>query len=98
MKFTFEVTIVPVAAVSVSSISVCAIARVVVGVTDSTAILQGYAIWGDYLYRLYGNHSFVKEVRVDRVEPITGARQWKLLPHAIPLAPPTLARARIIRD
>ena len=45
MKFAFEVATVPVAAVTVSLISVCTIARVVVGVSDSTSILQGYAIW-----------------------------------------------------
>ena len=44
MKFAFEVATVPVAAVTVSLISVCAIAQVVVGVSDSTSILQGYAI------------------------------------------------------
>ena len=44
MKFAFEVATVPVVIVAVSSIYVCAIARVVVGVTNSTAILHGYAI------------------------------------------------------
>ena len=44
MKFAFEAATVPVAAVTVSSISVCAIARVVVGVSDSTFILQAYTI------------------------------------------------------
>ena len=44
MKFVFEVTTVPVAAVTVSSIAVCAIAQVVVRVSNSTSILQGYAL------------------------------------------------------
>ena len=44
MKLSFEVAIVPVAVAMVSLISVCAIARLVVGVTDTTTTLQGYSI------------------------------------------------------
>ena len=44
MKFAFEVATVPVAVVTVSSIYVYAIARVVVGIANSTALLQGYTI------------------------------------------------------
>ena len=44
MKFLFEVATIPVAVVTVSSISVCIIARVVVEIDDSTTLLQGYVI------------------------------------------------------
>ena len=44
IKFTFEVATVPVAAVPVSSMSVCAIARVVARVSNSTSIPKGYEI------------------------------------------------------
>ena len=44
MKMYFEMATVPVVAAVVFSILVCTIARLVVGVTDSTTILQGYAI------------------------------------------------------
>ena len=44
MKFSFEVATIPVAVVTVSSISVCIIARVVVEIDDSTTLLQGYVI------------------------------------------------------
>ena len=97
--FAFEVATAPVAAVAVSSISVCAIAQAVVGVTDSTIILQGYAIGVIALITyLHGNCSFVKEVRVGRAEPIPGARQWKLPPHVVPPVPPVLASARTTED
>ena len=45
MKLSFEVATVPVAVAAVSLVLVCAIARLVVGVTDITTILQGYSIW-----------------------------------------------------
>ena len=44
MKLNCEITTVLVAATTVSSILVCTIAQLVVGVTNSTAILQGYTI------------------------------------------------------
>ena len=44
MKLSFKVATVPVAVAAVSSISVCGIAQLVVGITDSTTILQGYSI------------------------------------------------------
>ena len=44
MKMYFEMATVPVVAAVVSSILVCTIAQLVVGVTNSTAILQGYAL------------------------------------------------------
>ena len=44
MKLNCEIATVPVAVATVSSISVCAIARLVVGVAKSTPSLQGYAI------------------------------------------------------
>ena len=45
MKLSFKVATVPVAVTTVSLILVCAIIKLVVGVTDSTVILQGYLIW-----------------------------------------------------
>ena len=44
MKLNCEITTVPAAVATVSSILVCAIARLVVGVADSTPALEGYAI------------------------------------------------------
>ena len=44
MKINCEIATVPVAVTTVSSISVCAIARLVVGVVESTPALQAYAI------------------------------------------------------
>ena len=44
MEFAFKVATLPVAAVMVSLIYICAIARVVVRVSNSTSILQGYEL------------------------------------------------------
>ena len=44
MKFEFEIATVSVVVVFTSSISICAIARVVVGSSKNTSFLQGYAI------------------------------------------------------
>ena len=44
MKLNCEIATVPVAVTTVSSILVCAIARLVVGVDESTPALQAYAI------------------------------------------------------
>ena len=44
MKLNCKIATVPVAVTTVSSISVCAITRLVVGVGKSTHALQGYAI------------------------------------------------------
>ena len=44
MKLNCEIATVPVAVTTVSSISVCAITRLVVGVDKSIPALQGYAI------------------------------------------------------
>ena len=44
MKLNCEIATVPVAVTTVSSISVCTIARLVVGVDKSTTALQAYAI------------------------------------------------------
>ena len=44
MKINCKIATVPVAVTAVSSMSVCAITRLVVGVAESTPALQGYAI------------------------------------------------------
>ena len=44
MKFEFEVATVPVVVVSISLISSCVIASLVVGSSKSTSLLKGYAI------------------------------------------------------
>ena len=85
MKLSFEVATVPVAIATVSLILVCAIARLVVGVIDSTVILQGYSIEVIALIASMGIAASSKKKEWE-LERLAGAQQWKLPPHSDPPA------------